>query len=34
MGLAPSYCVCFPTFVDGCEVPVPIFSQPLCEMTV
>jgi hypothetical protein len=29
MGLAPSCCGCFLTFVDGCEVPVPIFSQPL-----
>ncbi len=29
MGLAPSGCRCFVRISRSCEVPVPIFSQPL-----
>jgi hypothetical protein len=29
MGLAPSGCPCFAGISRSCEVPVPIFSQPL-----
>ena len=29
MGLAPSGCPCFAGIARSCEVPVPIFSQPL-----
>ena len=33
MGLAPSGLAHFPADLNGCEVPVPIFSQPLRERT-
>ena len=34
MGLAPSALTRFPKHLSCCEVPVPIFSQPLCESRV
>ena len=32
MGLAPSGCRCFARISRRCEVPVPIFSQPLSTL--
>ena len=34
MGLAPSGCRCFARISHRCEVPVPIFSQPLPESSL